>query len=210
MSKLRLVDLVYRWRISETSKRLEKKLDNEFYVTDLVYCPLKYRYQKLYRELTLSAAISPVTILGEFTHYGIEKVLSEMLGFDSVKLEVDYEKDIEVEDTLYIVKGRIDAVIGDTIVEIKTSRSDISIPQNHHVLQTRIYLWLSGYKNALLLYITPSRITEFPINKPATDDEVINLIKETLTCTHTPRYSWECGYCIYSVLCPSKIVQVEH
>ncbi|MEM1644429.1 MAG: CRISPR-associated protein Cas4 [Ignisphaera sp.] len=204
MNEFRLVDIIYKQRIEETIKRINKKLDNELYVTDLVYCPLKYRYQKLYKELTIASAINPATLLGEFTHHGIEKMLIEILGLDNVKTEVEYEKSVEVEGTLYIIKGRIDAIIGDYVVEIKTSRSDTSIPQNHHILQTRLYLWLTGYKKALLLYVTANRIAEFIVDKPATDIEVSDLVREIKAGAPAPRYSWECRYCIYSALCPNK------
>lgn len=204
MNDFRLVELVYRWRIDEASKRLEKKLDNEFYVTDLVYCPLKYRYQKLYRELAVISAISPAAILGELAHYGLEKVLVDLLGEGNVKTEVEYEKHVEVENTMYIVKGRVDAVIGDYIVEIKTGRSDISIPQSHHILQTRIYLWLTGFRKALLLYVTQNRIAEYLVDTPASDGEISDLVRGILTGLPAPRYAWECDYCTYSTLCPSK------
>lgn len=204
MSKIKLIDILYRWRIGETVKRLEQKIDNEFYVTDLVYCPLKYRYQKIYKELTISSSINPATLLGELTHYGVEKLLIDLLGVDNVRPEVEYEKGLEVDGTLYIVKGRVDAVIGDVIVEIKTSRSDVSIPQTHHITQTRIYLWLTGLSTALLLYITPSRIAEFEISNPASDGEVVDLIRSTLAGTPAPRYLWECRYCAYATLCSSK------
>lgn len=204
MDELRIVDLLYRWKISEAVKRLDKRLENEFYVTDLIYCPLKHRYQKLYKELAISSSIIPTAILGEFTHYGVEKILIDIFGTDKVKIEVECEKDINVDGVVYNVKGRIDAVVGDYIIEIKTARSDVSIPISHHILQTRIYMWLMGYQKALLLYVTASRIAEYIIDKPASDVEVAELIRSTLSGVPAPRYPWECRYCIYSMLCPSK------
>ncbi|MCC6017092.1 MAG: CRISPR-associated protein Cas4 [Desulfurococcaceae archaeon] len=204
MNMISIVDKLYRWRIDEAVKKLESKLDNEFYVTDLIYCPLKYRYQKMYKELTISSAINPTTLLGELTHYGVEKILIDLFGPENVKLEVDYEKGIEVDGVLYIVKGRIDAIIGDWVIEVKTSRSDISIPQNHHVMQTRIYLWLTGFNKALLLYITSNRVAEYIVDKPASDGEIADLLRSTITGAPAPRYPWECRYCTYSTLCPYK------
>lgn len=206
MSMIKIVDNLYRWRIDEAVKKLESKLDNEFYVTDLIYCPLKYKYQKIYKELTISSAVNPTTLLGEFTHYGVEKILVDLFGSSNVRLEIDYERGLEVDGVLYVVKGRVDAVISDWIIEIKTSRFDISIPQNHHVMQTRIYLWLTGLTHALLLYITSNRIAEFIIDKPATDGEIADLIRGTISGAPAPRYSWECRFCIYATLCPNKKV----
>ena len=204
MSSFSIVDLIYRWRTAETKDKIERKLDNEFYVTDLIYCPLKYWYQKQYRELTIAASINPTTILGEVAHYGIEKLLLDILGAENVKTEVEFEREVDVDKTVYIVKGRVDAIVGDYIVEIKTGRADASIPYSHHVMQVRIYLWISGFRKALLLYLTANRIAEFEIDTPATEGEVSDLIRSILARSPAPRYQWECAFCIYAQLCPRK------
>lgn len=204
MNMLKLTDLIYKWRISETINRLEKKLDNEIYVIDLIHCPLKYYYQKQYKELTIASAINPVTILGELIHYGIEEIILKIFNMANVKIETEFVKEIEVDGAIYIIKGRIDAIVDDYIIEIKSSRSDTFIPQTHHVIQTRIYLWLTGYRKAILLYITPNRIVQFDIDDPATNGEISDLVRGILYRSPIPRYPWECNYCIYSVLCSYK------
>lgn len=201
-----VVSLIYGWRIEEARKRLEKKLENEIYVTDLVYCPLKYYFQKKFREITLADGFNPVTIYGEAVHVGIEEILKNILGSENVKTEVDFEKTIEVEGKAFIVKGRVDAIIGDYVIEIKSSRSDTNIPQHHHILQARLYLWLTGLKKALLLYITPNRISQYLVTEPASNGEVSDFIRSLLAQSPAPRYSWECMYCLFSILCPNKKV----
>jgi len=198
--------LIYSWRIEEAKKKLEEKLENEIYVTDLVYCPLKYYFQKKFREITLAESFNPVTIYGEVVHVGIEEVLKEILGSNNVKTEVEYEKNIEVEGKSYIVKGRVDAIIGDYLIEIKSSRSDANIPHKHHIQQLRLYLWLTGFKKALLLYITPNRISQYFVTEPASDGEVSDLIRSLLAQSPAPRYSWECTYCPFSIVCSNKRV----
>ncbi len=201
---LKVSELLYKWRIEEARKRLESKLENEVYVTDLVYCPLKYRYSKLYSEIALAASFSPVTVVGELVHMGLEKFLVDTLGSDAVKTEVEYERDIVVEGTTYIVRGRVDAVVEDTVIEIKTSRSDTNIPYQHHIQQVRLYLWLTGLPRGLIVYLTPERVAEFSIETPASDGEVADLVRSIISGEPAPRYPWECSYCPYSALCARK------
>ncbi|MDK6029305.1 CRISPR-associated protein Cas4 [Ignisphaera sp. 4213-co] len=199
-----IINLIYNWRVEESRKRLEEKLENEIYVTDLIYCPLKYHYQKKYKEIVIANAFDPVTIFGELIHLGVGKLLSNLLGSNNVELEKEYEKEIVVDGTTYIVKGRVDAIIGDWLIEIKSSKSDLNIPHQHHILQTRLYLWLTGLKKAILLYITQNRVAEYVVEEPVSDGEVSDLIRSIIAKSPAPRYSWECSYCPFSTLCPSK------
>jgi len=200
----RISELIYRWRIEEARKRIESRREDEVYVTDLVLCPLKPRFQRIYKEIALAYSFSPVTAMGDFVHMGLERLLQEILGEESVKTEVEYEKPIEVEGRSYTVKGRVDAVVGDTVLEIKTSRSDANIPYQHHVQQLRIYLWLTDMSKGLLLYITPERIAEFPVLNPASDGEVADLVRSIIVGEPAPRYPWECARCPYAQLCPRR------
>ncbi len=201
----RIAELLYRWRIEEARKRMESKGDNELYVTDLVLCPLKPKYQRIYGELALAHSFSPLALLGEFAHIGIEKVLREILGEDVVKVEVEFERGIEVEGKGFVIKGRIDAIVGDTVLEIKTTRSDANIPYQHHIQQLRIYLWLTGFNKGLLLYVTPERLVEFPVQNPASDGEIVDAVRSVLVGEPAPRYPWECQYCPYAQLCPKRV-----
>lgn len=202
---LRISELLYRWRVEEARKRMESKQDYEVYVTDLVFCPLKVRYQKMYSEIALAHAFSPVTVLGELVHIGLEKFLQDQLGRDVVNVEVECDREIVVDGTAYVVKGRVDAIVGDTVIEIKTSRSDANIPYQHHILQLRLYLWLTGFNKGLLVYVTPERIAEFEVNTPASDGEVADLVRSIIVGEPAPRYAWECSYCPYAYLCPKKV-----
>ncbi len=202
---LRISELLYHWRIEESRKRMEQRLDNEFYVTELIMCPLKYRYAKTYKEIALASAFSPTTLMGELVHLGLETLLKKLLGEDVVKTEVEFDREVVVDGVSYIVKGRVDAIVDDTVIEIKTSRSDVHIPYQHHVLQLRIYLWLTGLNKGLLLYITPDRVVEFEVNTAASDGEVSDLVRSMLVGEPAPRYAWECSYCPFASLCPRKV-----
>lgn len=199
-----IIDSLYSWKVSETKRRLEEKRDNEIFVTDLIYCPLKYRYQKVYKELVLGTAFSPVTLYGEIIHHGLEKFLVMLFGEDNIRIEVEYARNMYVDNNIYIIKGRIDAIIEDCVIEIKSSNSDKNIPHEHHITQTRIYLWISNLDRALLIYITPSRIAEYEVKGAVSNGELTDLIRSIIVGQPAPRYSWECRYCIYAILCPFK------
>ncbi|MEM0227714.1 MAG: PD-(D/E)XK nuclease family protein [Ignisphaera sp.] len=207
-NELNIVNLLYSWRIAEAKKRLEGKLSNEIYATDLIYCPLKYRYQRTYSELALGTAFNPVTLYGEIIHQGLEKLLSILFGEDNVRVEVEYEKNIQLDldknTYAYVIKGRIDAIVGDYIIEIKSGSSDRNLPYEQHIIQARIYMWLSNLDKAILLYVTPNRIVEYQITGTMSDKEITELVKSIITGQPAPRYIWECKYCIYSILCPFK------
>jgi CRISPR-associated exonuclease Cas4 len=204
-----IVDLLYSWKVGEAKKKLEEKLDNEIFVTDLIYCPLKYRYQKVYKELAIGSAFNPITLYGEVIHQGLEKILSTLFSISDANIEVEYEKNILIDNNTYVIKGRIDVLINDYIIEIKSSSLDKNLPQAHHILQTRIYLWLANLDKALLVYITPNRIVEYYIREAISDGELMDLVRSIITGQPAPRYPWECKYCIYAILCPSKKTSLQ-
>jgi CRISPR-associated exonuclease Cas4 len=200
-----IVALIYSWKMDEAKKHMKEKLElDEIYVTDLVHCPLKYQFQKKYPDLALAGSFSPSALQGEFIHIGVEEVLKMLLGDESVKTEVEHERRVEVDGKAYIVKGRVDAVVGDYIVEIKSARSDAGIPYEHHVEQLRIYMWLTGLRKGILLYVTPARIVQFLYTDPASEGEVIDRIRSIINGSPAPRYTWECNYCPFASICPKK------
>lgn len=200
-----LVRLLYNYKVTEAKDKLKRKMENEIYVTDLVYCPLKYRYQREFVDIAIASSISPATLLGEFVHKGLEKLIQEVLGPAAmVAVEVERERDVVVDGVRYIVKGRVDMVVEDVVIEIKSGHGGLGIPLAHHVLQARLYLWLTGLPKAVLLYVTRNRLAEFVVSEPSTDGEVSDLIRSLVSGRPAPRYTWECRYCPYSMLCPQK------
>lgn len=172
---------------------------NVVYVTDLVSCSQKRVFRQKYPELTFR--FDPIALLGILVHRGLEELLKEY-GFQS---EVEVVREVKVNDKNYIIKGRVDALNEDCVVEIKTARSDIGLPHEHHIGQLQIYLNLLNRNKGVLIYITPDRIVEFPVEK-----EEINmneLLKETLENSKHPRWEWECRYCMFAKICPYKVIE---
>ena len=205
MVELRIVENLYRWKVEEYRERVEKKLENEIYVTELLLCPLKSRLAKQYPELALSRVFDPPLFIGDMVHRGLQQTLKEIFGEENVEVEVEVEREVAVDGQSYVIRGRIDAVIGDTVVEIKSGRSDVGIPHKHHVDQLRLYMWMRGAAKGLLLYVTNDRITEYPVEQPMSDGEVMDLVRSFLKGEPAPRYPWECNYCPFAVVCPRRV-----
>ncbi|ACP36263.1 CRISPR-associated protein Cas4 [Sulfolobus islandicus Y.G.57.14] len=193
-------------------KKLEEQLshvkeENTIYVTDLVKCPRKVKYESEYKELAISQVYAPSAILGDILHLGLENLLKENF---TAEAEVETQREIQVEGRVYKIKGKADAIIKNSsgesiIIEIKTSRSDKGLPLIHHKMQLQIYLWLFNTKKGILIYITPDRIAEYEINEPLDEATIVRLAEDTITLRNSPRFNWECKYCIFSVICPAKL-----
>ena len=173
-----ITEIVISWRLRE----LEKHERDGIWVTDLIRCPLKREFEEKYPELHRASIFAPNMILGSLVHVGLENILSSELN---AEIEVKAEKYIGEHK----IVGRIDAIVGKVGIEIKTSRADIDIPYEHHVLQARIYNWLYDLEKTVLVYVTPDRFTEYCIEDKASEDEILKLIVEK----RAPRYDWECS-----------------
>ena len=193
---LDLVSLLYEWSKEEAEKH-QRELGT-FWVVDLVRCPLKRDFERKYPELSSSLIFRPNLLLGRLVHLGLEKLLSERV--EDVRVEVEGEREVYVETGKVKVRGRIDIIIGEIGIEIKTARADFSMPQQHHVDQLRAYNWLFDLSGGILIYVTPDRIAQYEVMETMEEGE----IKERILSDKAPRYDWECVYCIYNVLCPQK------
>ncbi len=192
------------------NKKLEEYLShsketNTLYVTDLIRCPKKIKYEEEYKELAISQVYEPSTLLGDLVHAGLENFIKTNLN---AEIEVENEKELQVLGDTYKIKGRADAIVNvndqKVVIEIKSARSDRGLPHLHHKMQLQIYLWLFGTKKGILVYVTPDRITEYEVNDPLDESTIIRLIEDTITMRGAPRFEWECRYCIFSIICPSK------
>jgi len=124
----------------------------------------------------------PSVVVGHLVHMGIDVI-------------TEYESKVfRKEVGKYIVKGTPDLFDGESVVEIKfTGYAPSKKPREPDVLQLRLYLWLLDVDVGYLWYFSPIRITEFEVNDPATDEEVLELIEN-------PRIPmWgeeECMHCV--------------
>ncbi len=189
-----IVEIIVDWRLREVERHKKLRELGGYEVTDLIRCPLKRSFEEKHPELYRAMAYIPATVLGALVHLGLQNILSDELN---AEIEVEGEKQIGE----YKIIGRIDAKIGKVGIEIKTSRSDIEIPYEHHILQAKIYNWLFDLDKTVLVYITPDRFTEFVVDERLDEEEILKLIVDK----RIPKYEWECRYCHFSVLCPNKL-----
>lgn len=202
---LDLVDLIYSIAKSERERHRREK--GVMWVTDLVRCPLKKSYEERFPELSLQDLFKPNLIIGTLIHRGFESLMRELVRDFAVETEVEGSRDVLLDDgSVVSVRGRLDILLSrgfeKLAIEIKTSRSDRNIPQKHHLDQVRAYNWLFELIGSVLVYITPSRVTQYYVEERMDTGEVVSRISSK----RAPRYSWECSYCVYSVMCPSKTV----
>jgi CRISPR-associated exonuclease Cas4 len=96
-----------------------------------------------------------------------------------------------------VISGEPDIITENKIIEVKYQTVIQDLPLKHHVLQLELYLWLFGYDNGTLLYVSPEGIKSFEVKNRLTIDDVVSLIKDE----KIPRWEWECSYCIFNQFC---------
>ncbi|WP_016730836.1 CRISPR-associated protein Cas4 [Saccharolobus islandicus] len=198
---LSLTQTLFKSRLSD-KKVHEKKDSNTIYVTDLLYCPLKPRLREQFKELTYAETYNPSTLQGSLIHESVERILAEELN---AEVEVPVTKELTIDGEVYKLVGRIDAIKDNVIIEIKTSKTDVGIPREEHVLQLMIYITMLKAQYGILLYITPDRVTEFHVDYGMSDDKLIEFVQDYIYTRRIPRHDWECKYCVYAKVCPHKV-----
>lgn len=213
MGQLNLVSELYRYFKEERLKHAREP--GVYWVTDLVACSLKAKFASEYPELDLADLFDPTLVQGSLLHKGLELLLSQLLGAKGVGVEAEPEASLELDLASLglgagraVVKGRADIVAslpggGRVGIEIKTMRSDAQLPLEHHVDQVRAYNTLFSLSVSLLLYATPGRIAQFEVSDRMSVGEIARRIAEP----KAPRYAWECRYCRFSVVCPSRVAR---
>ena len=197
-----LVDKLIKWQLEESDRSENGKL----HVSSLVLCPLKEVFMHKFPELYKSRQYNGALLLGRLVHIGLQKVIPELLNGVEVESEVKVEKTVDLGHLTVTVSGKIDLVIKKNNkvipVEIKTARSDHSLPKEHHIMQLKIYMNMLGAYEGYLIYVTPDRITEYRIVGPIDDVSLSKFIMSRRE--KAPLWDWECGYCVFSVVCPYK------
>lgn len=167
---------------------------NVIWVSELVQCCKKAQYYEKFPELY---QMEPRFWLGKIVHMGFQEFLRKEYG---AEIEVEYSKELGN----IVISGRIDAIVKDWVVEIKYT-SDVykNEPNDHHVKQVQLYLWLTGLEKGKLIYISPKKFMEFDVLEKPSDDEVL-MYYDTWK---SPRYDWECNYCPFSAICSNAVVR---
>ncbi len=201
MSVRSVFDLIVNYYVSDSLNRL--KDNGHVYVTELVSCPMKHYLRKRYPTLALQLNFNEKILLGKLVHEGIESVLHKIAQLmDNVEVEASVSKEING----VTIVGRADIVMSDAVIELKTTRSTKDLPHENHILQAAIYARLLDKSRAVLLYIVLNndvRILEYDVD-PISDEMLYQLVSELKEKKPSPRFPWECNYCVFKQFCPVR------
>ncbi len=160
-------------------------------VYELIGCRQRAIFNRSLPHVVVAGSVKPNVIVGELVHEGIEKIL----GVE----EKVYSKKIVVDGVEYTINAQPDYFDGEILIDFKfTTMRPESLPHEKHIMQIRLYKWVTGAKRAFIVYITPRGLLEYEEDGCYSDEDVKNLIK---TWT-SPRFPWECSSCEYSGYCP--------
>ena len=190
-----LVSILYNRALAEY--RNHTRTPGTVWVSALTQCPLKWHHSLRYPELALANFFNGSFEIGKLVHVGIQAILQDT--FTTAKTEVELEKKING----ITVRGRADAIVNQTVIEIKYARSDQSLPHIHHVDQLRIYMNLAKAEKGVLFYITPERVAQFEYSEPMPDSIIADLIRKFKDGKPAPRFAWECRFCPFRKVCPN-------
>jgi CRISPR-associated exonuclease Cas4 len=162
------------------------------FVHELCECSYKRLMRSRFPEIERAEMYNPRFALGE--------LIEEALRYRFKGMEENHAKGLTVDGKSYLISGIVDVVEPETgiPIEVKYQTSLQDKPQEHHILQLRLYLWLMNSERGELLYVSPQGLKSFIVKEPLIDEEVIQLIKDE----KAPRWQeWECLYCPYQQFC---------
>ncbi len=171
--------------------------ENTYAVYEVLECKAKAKFMRAMPHMIVSTLVNPSSLIGLLLHEGLNEILRQ-----ENRTRV-FTKSVNVNNTAFRINGWPDYYDGGKVIEIKFTTRPISEPEQRHVQQTRMYMWLTDVMEGYLIYITPRRVVEFKIESPMTDDEVVKVIKEW----SSPRYDNECTTCPFRTIC--SLAKVE-
>ena len=172
---------------------------NTIYVTEVSCCIRKSWYIRALNE-PLSPETVVIMVLGDAVHYIMRDMLS--LG--------ESEKRFEKQVGDFKIAGRVDKILGNIVVEFKTTSQIPQKPYEHHIDQLQLYLWLSDLNIGYLVYVDKRRgkVKAFKVTR--NDERIKRLLlkaKKLYSSLKTgmppepdPK-PWECEYCQFKELC---------
>lgn len=176
----------------------------EYYPHMLGLCPRKGYYDYVYGPRLSDRGVRYVN-LGITLHDFILRGFAER-GY---RIEVPFE--FRVNDEVRI-RGRIDGVSIDHVLELKTTSRLPKEPYPHHVAQVSLYMRALDRQRAYILYVSRNdlsrRVFEVPFDEAAFDRAVSTALRihDALVKGSPPDpdpvADWECRDCPYKKHCP--------
>jgi len=177
----------FSWLVNEQYR------PDTYAVYEVLECRAKVQFTRALPYTIMNNITQPTCIIGILVHEGFSTVFSE-----ECKVNRIFSKTIIVDGKEYTINGWPDYYDGQRVIELKFTSHPVRDVDQKHVLQVRMYMWLTGAKEGYLLYITPRRVYEFKVEEPMTDEEVAELIRNW----PSPRDPSECNQCSFRNICP--------
>ena len=178
----------------------------EYYPHMLGLCPRKGYYDYVHGPRLTEKGVRFVT-LGTALHDFI------LRGFEERGYRVEVPFEYYVRDDVKI-RGRVDGVAVDHVLELKTVFRFPEEPYPHHVAQVSVYMRAMGKDTAYILYVSRNdlsrRVFEVPFDRDAYNCAVNTAVEihEALLSGEPPAPApvaeWECKNCPYRELCASQ------
>lgn len=167
------------------------------FVHEICECSEKQKMRLRFPELMKAETYNARFAVGEL----IEEALKQRFRNEG---DFTYIKELNIDGKPYVICGTVDIIDPETKtpIEVKYQTALKDEPKEHHVLQLRLYLWLTGAGKGELLYVSPEGLKSFTIENPLEEKEIAELIKGE----KAPRWvEWECKYCQYQPFCNKSI-----
>ncbi|MBO3768084.1 MAG: hypothetical protein QXS21_03155 [Thermoproteota archaeon] len=182
-----------RERVREIWKAKGKEV---VFVHELCECAYKRKLRLIFPEIEKASFFNPRFLVGHFIELAVKILLND---------QKDHlvSKELFVNGKQLLVCGHIDAIFNELPVEIKYQTDLQGIPHEHHILQLKLYSWLSNSSFGLLVYISPEGVKIFKIENDLNDEKVIELFRKE----SSPMWvEWECNYCVFERFCEKSSV----
>ncbi|RLE56115.1 MAG: hypothetical protein DRJ40_06870 [Thermoprotei archaeon] len=169
----------------------------ELAVYELCGCKQRATFNRTLPHIVIANSIKPINIVSEAIHEGLESIL----GYS----EKVFSKTIDVGGTRYTIYAQPDYFDGEVLIDFKFTTAPLeTLPKERHIMQVKLYKWVTGAKKAYILYLSPRGIREVEVTEEFTDEDVRKLIESW----SSPRDPRECGECPYKYFCPHYKPQV--
>jgi len=194
----KLLKHIFKAFFNATREKYKEEDKNVIHVHELISCKYKSEFAKELPELF--TPIRPPILIGEAIDEYLKKLFERDSELSAITetTEGEYKKELKVDGEKILLVGRPDIVLKDLVVEIKYSQFENDLPREHHIAQLKIYLFLTNKPKGKLIYVTNKQLKEFDIEEAWTEEDIIKLFQSW----SSPRYEWECTYCVIRAICP--------
>jgi len=167
-------------------------------VTELVQCLLKSWLERVHGYLPSDKKLV-VLVLGDDVHYLMNARFP--LGEGEVRVEKEY-KGVRI-------RGRVDRILGDAVLEFKTASRVPLSPLDHHVDQLQLYLWLTGKERGFVVYVSKVNGDVKAFEVVRDEERVSELLDRALILSKClkegvrpkPEPGWLCKFCEFRNKC---------